>query len=246
MKPEDIIKNIENLPEKTKNVLYSAMFSLFMGMKNVEQESFDVQALPDSIETPVQMKQNLLEMFRDGVVNEQTKQYKQHFYKILEKADQIAKEKFGDQYFSNDQQSIESNGLFKRMNENASYNERNNITTIKNKVSLLNYDYEITGEAPRYASTLKIGRHIDNKLKLEYLTDQLSIRNIDNTNFVLSFIINVEEGSSYNEQNIKKLTTDIHTVSFYKDYKEHTYRFLTFDSIMMNKNMIYVNFKSRR
>ena len=239
MDANQILETIEKLPSSLKNFIYSSMISLTMATKNVNEEIFEVQAIPVET-TQTQVKHSLSFLFHNDINNEQVAQYKKRFYSILKEADSIAEKQFGQTYFSKNLLN-EENALFQRVNAKQADLAKNNIISLQNQVHLLNpYEVQTLGQAPKYDSKIKVSRNVNTDYKIEILADYLQIKPLNN-NYELRFIIETGANKRINPNDINKLA-NFQYVNFFWKYEQQSYKIITYSNYEVKNNQLHIIF----
>ncbi len=239
MDPRQILETIEQLPTSLKNFIYSSMISMTLATKNVNNEIFEVKALPQGDTEQTQATNSLSFLFQNDINNEQVKQYKQRFYKILKEADNIAERDYGQTYFSKNLLN-EDNDLFQKMNTKQNQLESTNTISIENKVHLMNPEIVQIGGEPKYDTKIKVTRNVHTDYKIEYLADYLQVKPIRN-NYEVRFIIDLKDNKKVNPNDIVKLA-NFQYVNFYWKYEMHSFKIISYDTYEVKGNQLHILF----
>lgn len=235
-----LLEQLKNAPKEIKDFVLTMLLSGGMAMKEVENSmkvqnnsNIQIEQSQDSLGT-------LSEAFLAGKQNKQTKEYAEKFYKILGAADKIAKEKYGQTYFSNNEgydeiKQVLGNGIDKVNTQKQYLNEQtiNNKLeyTVSNTKTLLNHDYIQANSKPIYSYSIKI----KNKYNIDILEQYLKVIRVYDKNSrdkKLEMYLYPDNLSQFNEflklfrQNQDELTS-IYSIEYYTNYKKY---FMSIDS----------------
>lgn len=248
-------KVLDEAPEEIKSFFMSAMFSLGMSMKQMEEHTLKEKNV--GIEQSISGGGSLTESFVNGKHNKQTQEYKEKFYQILREADVIAKKKFGHEYFSNREDLLNEMGndasKFNNRKKLLNEKEQNGLSElIQNKLSLLNQDYELTGQKPIYSSSIKLLKSVTSLDVLDNYISYIELYNKYGNNITINIIFQNHDNYAfqhllnYFNQNKQLIINKVYGIEYYNNYKKHYYSLLSLNNLNIYDSSIILSYNSKR
>ena len=187
-----VLDDLEKLPGDTRKFIVGALLSAGLSMKNIEQDFRTPEIVPIEYVMNLDIEDDdsydhmsLTEAMHAGVHNKKTKEFRENFFKILREADEIAKVKYSNTYFTSkrpDHLVSKTRVLLAEEKDRRGVTiEMTNKATVKNE-----WDVATEGAQPIYEYTLKFRSDYKFSINLNTLVKSFYITSDDKIHMVLN------------------------------------------------------------